>query len=214
TGKTLRENLAELPGLPDKQDLIRPFSHPIKETGHIRILFGNLAPAGAVAKITGKEGEFFEGEAITFDSEQALNEGLEAGLVKAGHVVVIRYVGPKGGPGMPEMLKPTGAIMGAGLGDKVALITDGRFSGGTHGFVVGHITPEAQEGGAIALVRNGDRIRIDAVNNTIDVSVSDTELAARKATWTEPPYKATSGILKKYIRNVSSASEGCVTDGW
>jgi dihydroxy-acid dehydratase len=214
TGKTLRENLASLPGLPDKQDLVRPFNQPIKETGHIRILFGNLAPAGAVAKITGKEGELFEGEAITFDSEQALNEGLEAGLVKAGHVVVIRYVGPKGGPGMPEMLKPTGAIMGAGLGDKVALITDGRFSGGTHGFVVGHITPEAQEGGAIALVRNGDRIRIDAVNNTINVSVSDTELAARKATWTEPPYKATSGILKKYIRNVSSASEGCVTDGW
>jgi dihydroxy-acid dehydratase len=214
TGKTLRENLASLPGLPEKQDLVRPFSQPIKETGHIRILFGNLAPAGAVAKITGKEGEYFEGEAITFDSEQAVNEGLEAGLVKAGHVVVIRYVGPKGGPGMPEMLKPTGAIMGAGLGDKVALITDGRFSGGTHGFVVGHITPEAQEGGAIALVRNGDRIRIDAVNNTIDVGVSDTELAARKATWTEPPYKATSGILKKYIRNVSSASEGCVTDGW
>jgi len=214
TGKTLRENLAALPGLPAKQDLVRPFTNPIKETGHIRILFGNLAPAGAVAKITGKEGEFFEGEAITFDSEQAVNEGLEAGLVKAGHVVVIRYVGPKGGPGMPEMLKPTGAIMGAGLGDKVALITDGRFSGGTHGFVVGHITPEAQDGGAIALIRNGDRVRIDAVNNTLDVLVPDTELAARKATWTEPPYKATSGILKKYIRNVSPASEGCVTDGW
>jgi dihydroxy-acid dehydratase len=214
TGKTLKENLAELPGLPEKQDLIRPLGQPIKETGHIRILHGNLAAAGAVAKITGKEGEYFEGEAITFDSEQAVNEGLEAGLVKAGHVVVIRYVGPKGGPGMPEMLKPTGAIIGAGLGDKVALITDGRFSGGTHGFVVGHITPEAQEGGVIALVRNGDIIRIDAVNNTIDVLVSDEELALRKQSWTPPPYKATYGILKKYIANVSSASEGCVTDGW
>ncbi len=214
TGKTLGENVANVPDLPQGQDLVRPFSNPIKETGHIRILHGNLAPQGAVAKITGKEGEVFEGEAITFDSEQALNDGLEAKQVRAGHVVVIRYVGPKGGPGMPEMLKPTGAIMGAGLGDKVALITDGRFSGGTHGFVVGHITPEAQEGGAIALVRSGDRIRIDAVKNTIEVMVSDEELARRKKSWTAPPFKATQGVLKKYIRNVSPASEGCVTDGW
>jgi dihydroxy-acid dehydratase len=212
TGKTLRENLESVPRLAENQDIIRPFSNPIKETGHIRILFGNLAEEGAVAKITGKEGERFEGEAIVFDSEQAVNDGLEAGLVKAGHVVVIRYVGPKGGPGMPEMLKPTGTIMGAGLGDKVALITDGRFSGGTHGFVVGHITPEAQEGGTIALVKNGDTISIDAVNNTIDLKVSAEELAKRKASWTAPALKATSGILRKYIKNVSSASEGCVTD--
>lgn len=212
TGKTLQENLEQETDIPAGQDIIHPFSNPIKATGHIRILFGNLAEQGAVAKITGKEGEFFEGEAIVFDSEDELNDGILHGKVKAGHVVVIRYVGPKGGPGMPEMLKPTSAIIGAGLGNSVALITDGRFSGGTHGFVVGHITPEAQEGGTIALVKNGDRIVIDAVNNTINIQVSAEELAQRKTTWVAPPYKATSGILRKYIKNVSSASEGCVTD--
>jgi dihydroxy-acid dehydratase len=212
TGKTLRENLESVPDLPADQDIIRPFSNPIKETGHIRILFGNLADKGAVAKITGKEGEKFDGEAIVFDSEDELNDGILTGKVRAGHVVVIRYVGPKGGPGMPEMLKPTGAIMGAGLGNSVALITDGRFSGGTHGFVVGHITPEAQEGGTIALVQNGDRIIIDAVNNTIELVVSSEELTRRKTTWVAPPLKATSGVLRKYIKTVSSASEGCVTD--
>lgn len=212
TGKTLKENLAQETDLPADQEIIKPFSNPIKATGHIRILFGNLAEEGAVAKITGKEGEHFQGEAIVFDSEDELNDGILHGKVKAGHVVVIRYVGPKGGPGMPEMLKPTSAIMGAGLGNSVALITDGRFSGGTHGFVVGHITPEAQEGGTIALVRNGDHIVIDAVNNTINVQVSPEELVERKSSWVAPPYKATSGILRKYIKNVSSASEGCVTD--
>jgi dihydroxy-acid dehydratase len=212
TGKTLRENLEAIPDLPADQDIIRPFSNPIKETGHIRILFGNLAEQGAVAKITGKEGEKFEGEAIVFDSEDELNDGILTGKVRAGHVVVIRYVGPKGGPGMPEMLKPTGAIMGAGLGNSVALITDGRFSGGTHGFVVGHITPEAQEGGTIALVQNGDKILIDAVNNTIELVVSIDEITRRKTTWIAPPLKATSGVLRKYIKTVSSASEGCVTD--
>jgi dihydroxy-acid dehydratase len=212
TGKTLRENLESVPDLPAGQDIIRPFSNPIKETGHIRILFGNLAEQGAVAKITGKEGEKFEGEAIVFDSEDELNDGILTGKVRAGHVVVIRYVGPKGGPGMPEMLKPTGAIMGAGLGNSVALITDGRFSGGTHGFVVGHITPEAQEGGTIALVQNGDKILIDAVNNTIVLVVSAEEITRRKTTWVAPPLKATSGVLRKYIKTVSSASEGCVTD--
>ncbi|QHT71024.1 dihydroxy-acid dehydratase [Rhodocytophaga rosea] len=212
TGKTLQENLEQESDIPAGQDIIHSFSNPIKATGHIRILFGNLAEQGAVAKITGKEGEFFEGEAIVFDSEDELNDGILHGKVKAGHVVVIRYVGPKGGPGMPEMLKPTSAIIGAGLGNSVALITDGRFSGGTHGFVVGHITPEAQEGGTIALVKNGDRIVIDAVNNTINIQVSAEELAQRKTTWVAPPYKATSGILRKYIKNVSSASEGCVTD--
>jgi dihydroxy-acid dehydratase len=212
TGKTLRENLESVPDLPAGQDIIRPFNNPIKETGHIRILFGNLAEQGAVAKITGKEGEKFEGEAIVFDSEDELNDGILTGKVRAGHVVVIRYVGPKGGPGMPEMLKPTGAIMGAGLGNSVALITDGRFSGGTHGFVVGHITPEAQEGGTIALVQNGDKILIDAVNNTIVLVVSAEEITRRKTTWVAPPLKATSGVLRKYIKTVSSASEGCVTD--
>jgi dihydroxy-acid dehydratase len=212
TGKTLKENLQEIDSLPADQDIIKPLSNPIKATGHIRILYGNLAEQGAVAKITGKEGEKFTGEAITFDSEDELNEGILTGKVKAGHVVVIRYVGPKGGPGMPEMLKPTSAIIGAGLGNSVALITDGRFSGGTHGFVVGHITPEAQEGGTIALVKNGDKIIIDAVNNTINVEVSIDELTKRKSSWTAPPLKATAGILRKYIKNVSSASEGCVTD--
>jgi dihydroxy-acid dehydratase len=212
TGKTLRENLEQFADLPKDQDLIRPFSNPIKVTGHLQILHGNLAPEGSVAKITGKEGEIFEGPARVFDSEEELNTGIAAGKVKAGDVVVIRYVGPKGGPGMPEMLKPTALIIGAGLGNSVALITDGRFSGGTHGFVVGHITPEAQEGGPIALVRDGDRIVIDILNNKMNMLVPEAELQRRKAEWKAPALKATSGILAKYIKSVSSASEGCVTD--
>ncbi len=212
TGKTLKENLALYPELPKDQDIIMPLSNPIKKEGHLQILWGNLAPEGSVAKITGKEGVKFEGTAICYDSEKALNEGIEKGEVKAGHVVVIRYEGPKGAPGMPEMLKPTALLIGAGLGDSVALITDGRFSGGTHGFVVGHITPEAQEGGNIGLVKNGDKISIDAVNNKIDMHVSDAELAERRKAWIKPAYKATSGLLYKYLRTVSSASEGCVTD--
>lgn len=212
TGKTIAENLAALPELPAGQDLLRPLNNPIKPQGHIQILYGNIAKLGAVAKITGKEGEIFEGKAICFNSEVELNEGIDKGKVQAGHVVVIRYVGPKGGPGMPEMLKPTSAIMGKGLGDKVALITDGRFSGGTHGFVVGHITPEAMEGGELALVQDGDTIVLDAVKNTINVLISDAEMAQRKAAWKKPPYRVTSGYLWKYIKNVENASEGCVTD--
>ena len=213
TGKTVAENLAEVPDLDfASQDIIRPLSNPVKPSGHIQILYGNLAPEGSVAKITGKEGEFFEGTAIVCENEEAVIEFASKGEIKPGHVVVIRNEGPKGGPGMPEMLKPTSAIMGAGLGNKVAMITDGRFSGGTHGFVVGHITPEAQDGGPIALVRNGDTIRIDAVNNTIDVLIPEEELAARKAAWQQPADKATFGILRKYIKNVSSAAQGCVTD--
>ncbi len=213
TGKTVAENMAEVPDLDfASQDIIRPLSNPIKPSGHIQILYGNLAPEGSVAKITGKEGELFEGTAIVCENEEAVIEFASKGEIKPGHVVVIRNEGPKGGPGMPEMLKPTSAIMGAGLGDKVAMITDGRFSGGTHGFVVGHITPEAQDGGPIALVRNGDTIRIDAVNNTIDVLIPEEELAARKAAWQQPADKATFGILRKYIKSVSSAAQGCVTD--
>jgi len=213
TGKTVKENLAEAPDLNfTTQTIIHPVSDPIKQTGHIQILFGNLAPEGAVAKITGKEGEFFEGIAKVCENEEALIDFAAKGEILPGQVVVIRNEGPKGGPGMPEMLKPTSAIMGAGLGNSVAMITDGRFSGGTHGFVVGHITPEAQEGGPIALVRDGDTIRIDAVNNTIDVLISDEEMTARKAAWVQPAPKATFGILKKYIKSVSSASQGCVTD--
>ncbi len=212
TGKTIAENLANVPDLTPGQDLLRPLDNPIKAQGHIQILYGNIAKLGAVAKITGKEGEKFEGKAICFDSEAELNTGIDEGIVKAGHVVVVRYVGPKGGPGMPEMLKPTSAIMGKGLGDKVALITDGRFSGGSHGFVVGHITPEAMEGGELALVKDGDTIVIDAVNNTINVMIPDTELATRKAAWKKPDYKVKSGVLWKYIKNVQNASEGCVTD--
>lgn len=212
TGKTIAENLASLPDLTPGQDLLRPLDNPIKAQGHIQILFGNIAKLGAVAKITGKEGEKFEGKAICFDSEAELNIGIDEGKVKAGQVVVIRYVGPKGGPGMPEMLKPTSAIMGKGLGDKVALITDGRFSGGTHGFVVGHITPEAMEGGELALVQDNDTIVLDAVNNTINVLISDEEMTKRKANWTKPPYRVNSGVLWKYIKNVQNASEGCVTD--
>ncbi len=212
TGQTLAENLADVPELTAEQDIVRPLTNPYKPTGHIEILRGNLAPEGAVAKITGKEGERFSGPARVFDSEEEMLAGLEQGQIQKGDVIIIRYEGPKGGPGMPEMLTPTSALMGAGLGQDVALLTDGRFSGGSHGFLVGHITPEAQEGGAIALVQNGDRITIDAVKRTIDVLISDEELNARRAAWVQPPYKATRGTLYKYIKNVKSASEGCVTD--
>src|SRR5210317_1559222 len=212
TGKTLAENLAEVPSLAENQDIIRPLDNPIKATGHIRILKGNLAEGGSVAKITGKEGLIFKGPARVFDGEYAANDGIKLGKVKAGEVVVIRYEGPKGGPGMPEMLKPTAAIMGAGLGKSVALITDGRFSGGTHGFVVGHIVPEAQEGGPIALIENGDIIEINAEDNTLNVHLSDEVLAERANKWKQPPYKFQSGVLFKYIKNVSTASKGCVTD--
>ena len=212
TGKTLAENLANVPSLKDNQDIIRTIEKPIKSTGHIRILKGNLAPGGSVAKITGKEGLIFKGAARVFNGEYEANDGIRKGIVKAGEVVVIRYEGPKGGPGMPEMLKPTAAIMGAGLGKSVALITDGRFSGGTHGFVVGHIVPEAQEGGAIALIKNGDSITIDAKKNTISVDLSDDELSARREKWIQPSLKFEQGILFKYIKNVSTASMGCVTD--
>ena len=212
TGKTLAENLANVPSLKVNQDIIRTIEKPIKSTGHIRILKGNLAPGGSVAKITGKEGLIFKGAARVFNGEYEANDGIRKGIVKAGEVVVIRYEGPKGGPGMPEMLKPTAAIMGAGLGKSVALITDGRFSGGTHGFVVGHIVPEAQEGGTIALIKNGDLITIDAKKNTISVDLSDDELSARREKWIQPPLKFEQGILFKYIKNVSTASMGCITD--
>jgi dihydroxy-acid dehydratase len=212
TGKTVAENLADVPGLSEGQEVLRPLDDPIKETGHIQILRGNLAPDGAVAKITGKEGLVFSGTARVYDSEEAMLAGLEAGEIQKGDVIVIRFEGPKGGPGMPEMLTPTSAIMGAGLGKDVALMTDGRFSGGSHGFIVGHITPEAQEGGPIALVQNGDQITIDAKTRTISMAVSDEEIGRRRAAWTAPPYKATRGTLYKYIKNVKSASEGCVTD--
>jgi dihydroxy-acid dehydratase len=212
SGKTLAENLADVPSLRADQDIIRTIDKPIKASGHIRILKGNLATGGSVAKITGKEGLIFKGPARVFDGEYKANEGIKKGKVNAGEVIVIRYEGPKGGPGMPEMLKPTAAIMGAGLGKSVALITDGRFSGGTHGFVVGHIVPEAQEGGAIALIRNGDLITIDAKKNTISVDLSSNVLKARKSKWIKPPLKFEQGVLFKYIKNVSTASEGCVTD--
>lgn len=212
TGKTLAENLAEVPDLEEGQDVIKPLDNPIKATGHLRMLYGNLAEDGSVAKITGKEGLRFSGTARVFNSEYDANDGIRDGIVKKGDVVVIRYEGPKGGPGMPEMLKPTAAIMGAGLGKEVALITDGRFSGGTHGFVVGHITPEAQDGGTIALVKDGDIITIDAETNSISVNVSDAELAERKKAWVAPELKFKKGVLYKYARSVSSASNGCVTD--
>jgi dihydroxy-acid dehydratase len=212
TGRTVRENLASLPGLSSHQEIVRPIEAPILSRGHIQILYGNLAPAGAVAKITGKEGDRFSGVARVYDSEEAMLAGLEAGQIGKGTVVVIRYEGPKGGPGMPEMLTPTSAIMGAGLGADVALITDGRFSGGSHGFIVGHVTPEAQDGGPIALVRDGDRITIDTRSRVLIADVSDTELAARRTAWSAPPPKATAGVLAKYVRLVRSASEGCVTD--
>ncbi len=212
TGKTLAENLASLPGLKAGQDVIHPVEKPIKATGHLRILRGNLAPDGAVAKITGKEGLRFSGPARVFDSEEDMLHALEQKKIKKGDVVIIRFEGPKGGPGMPEMLTPTSAIVGAGLGSDVALMTDGRFSGGSHGFIVGHITPEAQEGGPIALVRDGEQVTIDAEKNRIDVDLSDAELTRRRAEWKAPPYKFTRGTLYKYIKNVKSASEGCVTD--
>ncbi|MBX3441889.1 MAG: dihydroxy-acid dehydratase [Planctomyces sp.] len=212
TGRTLGENLADLPGLASGQKIVRPLEEPFKATGHIRILRGNLAPEGAVAKITGKEGLVFSGPARCYDSEEDMLRGMERKEIQAGDVIVIRYEGPKGGPGMPEMLTPTSVVMGAGLGDKVALITDGRFSGGSHGFIIGHVTPEAQEGGPLALIQNGDRITIDAEKNRLDVAVDAAEMDRRRAAWTAPAYKATRGTLYKYIKNVKSASEGCVTD--
>ncbi|KAF9138662.1 hypothetical protein BGX30_008916 [Mortierella sp. GBA39] len=212
TGKTMSENLKNVPGLIEGQDVILPLSKPIKPDGHLCILKGNLAPLGSVAKITGKEGLFFEGPANVYDHESDMLRGLENGEIKKGQVIIIRYSGPKGGPGMPEMLTPTSAIMGAGLGNDVALLTDGRFSGGSHGFIIGHITPEAQEGGPIGLINNGDIITIDADSKTIDVKVTDEEMTARRAAWVAPPYKATRGTLYKYIKTVKNASEGCVTD--
>lgn len=212
TGKTLAENLDSLPDLPEDQTILHPLTNPIKAVGHIQILKGNLATEGAVAKITGKEGTFFKGPARCFDTEDAMVIALEKKEIQKGDVIVIRYQGPKGGPGMPEMLKPTSAIMGAGLGKDVALITDGRFSGGSHGFIIGHVTPEAQVGGNIALVRDGDIIVIDATNNTIDVELSESELAKRRQNWAAPSYRVTRGTLYKFIKNVKSASLGCVTD--
>ena len=212
TGKTIAENLTELPGLKQGQDVFMPINRPIKQTGHIQILKGNLAPGGSVAKITGKEGLHFAGPARVYDCEEDMLAGLEQNEIQKGEVVVIRYEGPKGGPGMPEMLTPTSAIMGAGLGNDVALITDGRFSGGSHGFIIGHVVPEAQEGGPIGLIQNGDMITIDADNKSLAVGLSDAELDARRKAWTMPSYKATRGTLFKYIKNVKTASEGCVTD--
>ena len=212
TGKTLAENLAGVPSLQEGQEIIRPLDNPIKPTGHIRILKGNLASEGSVAKITGKEGLKFVGPARVFNGEYDANAGIGAGKVQKGDVVVIRYEGPKGGPGMPEMLKPTAAIIGAGMGKDVALITDGRFSGGTHGFVVGHIVPEAQEGGVIGLLKDGDIITIDAETNTLSVDLSDQEIENRKINWKKPNYKFSKGVLFKYIKTVSTASKGCVTD--
>lgn len=212
TGWSVAENLAELPGLAAGQEIVHTIENPIKPTGHIRILRGNLAPEGAVAKITGKEGTRFAGPARVYDSEEAMLAALERNEIRKGDVVVIRFEGPKGGPGMPEMLTPTSAIMGAGLGKDVALLTDGRFSGGSHGFIVGHITPEAQEGGPLALVRDGDKIVIDAAKSLLEVELSADELGRRRAAWKAPPFKATRGTLYKYIKNVKSASEGCVTD--
>ncbi|MDO9594820.1 MAG: dihydroxy-acid dehydratase, partial [Lutibacter sp.] len=214
TGKTIAENLANVTPLSFEEDqhVIHPTEKALKSSGNIQILYGNLATEGSVAKISGNEGDLFEGKAVVFDGEQNANDGIGAGKVSKGDVVVIRYVGPRGGPGMPEMLKPTSMIMGAGLGKSVALVTDGRFSGGTHGFVVGHITPEAQSGGTIALVKDGDIIVIDAKNKTINVKLSQEELALRKAAWTAPEPKHKKGILYKYAKIVSTASEGCVTD--
>jgi dihydroxy-acid dehydratase len=213
TGKTMAENLENIIDIDfDDQNIIKPIESPIKSTGHLQILYGNLATKGSVAKITGKEGEFFKGPARVFDGEQELIKGIEDKKIKADDVVVIRYVGPKGGPGMPEMLKPTSALIGAGLGKSVALITDGRFSGGTHGFVVGHISPEAYDGGVIALVNDDDTIEINAVDNTIHLHVSDEELAERKTNWVQPKLKVTNGVLLKYAKLVTDASNGCVTD--
>jgi dihydroxy-acid dehydratase len=213
TGKTLAENLAEVTDLNfDTQKIIFPIETPLKATGHLQILYGNLAEKGSVAKISGKEGERFEGPARVFDGEKDLVAGIANGRVKKGDVVVIRYEGPKGAPGMPEMLKPTSAITGAGLGKEVALITDGRFSGGSHGFVVGHITPEAFDGGLLAFVENDDIIELDAAKNTITLKVSDEIIAERKKSWKQPALKVTKGVLYKYAKSVKDASEGCVTD--
>ena len=212
TGKTIKENLEHIKALPKEQNVIRSTENPIQERGHLRVLYGNLAPEGSVAKITGKEGQSFTGTAIVFENEFECINGIRDGKVKAGQVLVIRNEGPKGGPGMPEMLKPTSALIGAGLGSSVALITDGRFSGGTHGFVVGHVCPEAFDGGAIALVKNGDTIKLDAVNNTIDLLISDAELLERKKLWKQPEQKVKFGVLYKYTKQVSSASTGCLTD--
>ncbi len=212
TGRSLAENVADVPPLAEGQQVIRPWDDPIKSSGHIQILRGSFAPDGAVAKITGKEGLTFAGPAAVFDNEEEMLEALEQGRVREGMVLVIRYEGPRGGPGMPEMLTCTSAIVGAGLGGSVALLTDGRFSGGSHGFLVGHVTPEAQDGGPIALVEDGDRISVDAKKNTLDLEVSKRELAARRKKWTAPPLKAQRGTLYKYIKNVKTASEGCVTD--
>jgi dihydroxy-acid dehydratase len=213
TGKTMAENLKNIAPLDmKKQDVIRPLSNPLKSTGHIQILYGNVAPEGSVAKITGKEGLSFAGTANCFDSEEDMLAALEKGKINKGDVIVIRYEGPKGGPGLPEMLTPTSAIMGAGLGEYVALLTDGRFSGGSHGFIVGHITPEAQEGGPIALLKTGDKVTIDGLARQINVDISDQEMAARKKAFVAPPLKATRGTLYKYIQRVKSASLGCVTD--
>ena len=212
TGKTLAENLADLPDLREGQDVIHPWESPIKKTGHLTILRGSLAPDGSVAKITGKEGLYFRGPAKVFDCEEDMLAAMERNEIAKGDIVVIRYEGPKGGPGMPEMLSPTSVIMGAGLGQDVALITDGRFSGGSHGFIIGHVTPEAQEGGPIALIHDGDVIAIDAEKRSIDVEIDEAEMARRRDAWTAPPLKATRGTLYKYIKNVKSASEGCVTD--
>ncbi len=212
SGKTLAENLAAVADLSPDQQVIRPLDDPFQPTGHLRILRGNLSPDGAVAKITGKEGAEFSGPARVFDSEEVMLAALAEGQIKTGDVVVIRYEGPKGGPGMPEMLSPTSAIVGAGLGDSVALLTDGRFSGGSHGFIVGHITPEAQEGGPLALLQDGDQITIDAIHNRLDADIAPQEFDRRRRAWTPPPLKATRGTLYKYIKNVKSASEGCVTD--
>ncbi|MCW8875379.1 MAG: dihydroxy-acid dehydratase, partial [Gammaproteobacteria bacterium] len=212
TGRTIAENLRDLPGLTPGQEVFYPLEKPIKPSGHIRILKGNLAPGGSVAKITGKEGLHFTGPARVYDREEAMLAGLENGEIQKGDVVVIRYEGPKGGPGMPEMLTPTSAIMGAGLGKDVALLTDGRFSGGSHGFIIGHIVPEAQEGGPIGLIRNGDQVTINAESNTLSVDLSDEELAQRRAAWEMPPYPATRGTLYKFIKNAKDASHGCVTD--
>jgi len=212
TGKTIEENLKDVAEISFEQKIIVPVEQPIKQTGHIQILYGNLAEDGSVAKITGKEGLRFEGPARVYNSEVNCNEGISKGEVQAGEVIVIRYEGPTGAPGMPEMLKPTAALMGVGLGDKVALITDGRFSGGTHGFVVGHVSPEAQVGGNIALVQNGDVIEIDAETNIIQLKISEAELAQRKANWKQPALKVKNGMLYKYAKSVSSASKGCITD--
>ena len=213
TGKTIAENLEDVPDLNfEEQDIIYPLENPLKKTGHLQILYGNLAEKGSVAKISGKEGEKFEGPARVFDGEKKLIEGISSGKVKSGDVVVIKNEGPKGAPGMPEMLKPTSAIIGAGLGKSVALITDGRFSGGTHGFVVGHVTPEAFDGGLIGLVEDNDIIEIDAVNNTLTLKISHEEIAQRRANWQQPKLKVTSGVLYKYAKLVKDASQGCVTD--